>query len=184
MGEPVKKDNKVNWYAAYTHSCQEKQVAARLASLGVEHYLPIRKEIRKWSDRKKLIDAVLIPRIIFIHVRNAERSPLFEKVPGLHHFISFDGPGTAAVIPDSDLERFRALVEAYPQELSITAEKFTKGDRVVVLEGPLKGREFTLVKASGRTCIASGLGILGTALVSFDAANLQKTSNDLSASGR
>ena len=43
------------WYAVHTASRAEKKVAERLKAAGVEHYLPIRVEMREWSDRKKKV---------------------------------------------------------------------------------------------------------------------------------
>ncbi len=43
----------VQWYALRTRSRQEKAAAARLSSVGISNYLPLKSELRQWSDRKQ-----------------------------------------------------------------------------------------------------------------------------------
>lgn len=56
------------WLVAYVQSCLEKKTAERLKAMGVEYYLPIQSEIRQWSDRRKKVDRLVIPMMIFVHV--------------------------------------------------------------------------------------------------------------------
>ena len=51
------KDNFQKWIAVYTKPRHEKIVENELRNKGFEVYLPILKEKRKWSDRKKWIEA-------------------------------------------------------------------------------------------------------------------------------
>lgn len=41
------------WYAVYTSSRAEKKVKIRLDEIGIVNYLPLKTEIRVWSDREK-----------------------------------------------------------------------------------------------------------------------------------
>lgn len=61
------------WLVAYVQSCLEKKTAERLKAMGVEYYLPIQSEIRQWSDRRKKVDRLVIPMMIFVHVTPQER---------------------------------------------------------------------------------------------------------------
>ena len=44
-----------NWVAVYTRPRSEKKAAEELNKAGIEVYLPIQKQIRQWSDRKKAL---------------------------------------------------------------------------------------------------------------------------------
>ncbi|MBS1604608.1 MAG: UpxY family transcription antiterminator [Bacteroidetes bacterium] len=46
------KANGLKWYALYTRPCKEKRVAELLGEKGVEHYCPLKKVQRQWSDRR------------------------------------------------------------------------------------------------------------------------------------
>lgn len=56
------------WFALYTMPRTEKKVHARLASKGVDVYLPLVTTVRQWSDRKKKVQVPLIPSIVFVRV--------------------------------------------------------------------------------------------------------------------
>ena len=44
------------WIAVYTKPRHEKTLAQELEKKGIESYLPLLKERRKWSDRKKWVE--------------------------------------------------------------------------------------------------------------------------------
>ena len=44
------------WFALYTAPRSEKKVEARLGEAGVEHFLPMLKVMRRWSDRVKVVE--------------------------------------------------------------------------------------------------------------------------------
>ena len=69
------------WLVAYVQSCLEKKTAERLKTMGVEYYLPIQSEIRQWSDRRKKVDRLVIPMMIFVHVTPQERPLPLHRCP-------------------------------------------------------------------------------------------------------
>ena len=64
----VKKDAK-KWIAVYTKPRHEKLVEKELQKKGYEVYLPILRERRKWSDRKKWVDFPLFRSYLFVKVQ-------------------------------------------------------------------------------------------------------------------
>jgi len=42
------------WFAIYTQPKMEKTVFQQLVNNKIETYLPLKQEIKQWSDRKKL----------------------------------------------------------------------------------------------------------------------------------
>src|SRR5215475_9965334 len=54
-----------NWYALLTRARHEKIVAQRLGEVGVACFLPVVSELRKWSDRKKLVEFPLFSCYVF-----------------------------------------------------------------------------------------------------------------------
>lgn len=61
-----------SWIALYTRPRSEKKVRAYLDSIGVENYLPVQNQLRQWSDRKKLVEVVVIPMVIFVLIDKSE----------------------------------------------------------------------------------------------------------------
>jgi len=56
------------WYVVYTTPRGEKKANHRLEEKGIETYLPLRKTIRQWSDRKKKIEVPLFTSYLFVYV--------------------------------------------------------------------------------------------------------------------
>lgn len=165
----------MEWYVAYVRSCQEKTVSKRLAELAVEHYIPIRKEWRQWSDRKVLKDRLLLPRVVFIRCSETERLGLFKEIPYLCHFMMDRLSGAPVAVPEKQMDDFRRVVEgsASPVEMRSSSE-FVKGDMVRVTSGPLKGMECEVTDISNKRFLCIRLGLLGVAVTEISASQVEK----------
>ena len=62
----IRKNNSVKWIAVYTKPRHEKTVRNELYKKGYEVFLPLLKEKRKWSDRKKWIEFPLFRSYLFV----------------------------------------------------------------------------------------------------------------------
>lgn len=51
---------------AYVRLHHEKKTAERLTAMNIENFLPVQEEIRQWTYRKKKIERVVIPMMIFV----------------------------------------------------------------------------------------------------------------------
>ena len=45
----------------------EKKVAERLDKMGIENFVPVQQEVHQWSDRRKVVESVLLPMMVFVH---------------------------------------------------------------------------------------------------------------------
>ena len=70
-----------SWLAAYVRLYHEKKTRDRLTAMGIESFLPVQEEIHQWSDRRKKIERVVIPMMIFVHVDPAERAEVLTLCP-------------------------------------------------------------------------------------------------------
>ena len=61
------------WYVALVRMHHEKKVAERLDKMGIENFVPVQQEIHQWSDRRKKVEAVLLPMMVFVHADPKER---------------------------------------------------------------------------------------------------------------
>lgn len=161
------------WYIAYVQSCKERKVAESLGRLGFECYLPVQKELRQWSDRKKLVDRLVLPRLIFVRCMEHERIGIRQDVPYLVGFMAVKGPYTAAVVRDEEMDVFRRMVEG-GRPVSVSAVPLQPGDKVRVVDGPLRGMACELVEVSGRRCLGVSLGALGMATVDLALDSVEK----------
>ena len=56
------------WFAVHTYSRREKVVAQEARDLGVTIFLPTVKEVRKWTDRRKVIESPLFSCYVFVKI--------------------------------------------------------------------------------------------------------------------
>mgnify|MGYP000480525724 FL=1 len=126
-------DNK-KWIAVYTKPRHEKTVENELLKKGFEVYLPLLKQRRKWSDRKKWVEFPLFRSYIF--VKTEIKNALFVlQTLGVVKVVKFGGE--VAVIQNDSIQAIKLMIEGgYMPEAT---DYFVKGDPVEVKDGPLKG---------------------------------------------
>jgi len=136
----------------------------QLAQFNIATYVPTQKVKRRWSDRVKVIDRVVIPGYIFVHCSFADRLRMLEAVRSVYGYIT-DGPHQPAIVPDSELEAFARMVSDSGTEVIRYPDDLAKGDKVKVVSGPLEGLECELVNVMEKSCLAVRLHSVGTMLV-------------------
>jgi transcription antitermination factor NusG len=133
------------WYALQTRPRHEKKVAAELKEKGVEIYLPLIAQVRRWSDRRKIVQMPLFPCYAFVHTSSLAHA----RCAAFYHwgvlgFVSANDQ--ALTIPDSEIEGIRALLAS---KVALTPYPFLKaGQRVRVRGGSLDGIE-GILQANG-----------------------------------
>lgn len=161
------------WLVAYVQSCLEKKTAERLTAMGVECYLPVQTEIRQWSDRRKKVQHLVIPMMIFVHVTPKER-PLPLTLQAVSRYMVLRGESTPAVIPDEQMERFRFMLDYSPEAVELCSTPLAAGDAVKVIKGPLAGLEGELITVGGKSKVAVRLDMLGCAQVDMPIGFVEK----------
>ena len=98
------------WFAVWTRSRQEKTSASMLEALGVPHFLPLKSEVRQWSDRKQTVTVPLFSGYLFVRINPAEDNRLeVLKTPGIAGFV---GNQTGPLpVPDQQIEDIRTVLE-------------------------------------------------------------------------
>jgi transcription antitermination factor NusG len=139
---PPQPENAV-WFALQTRYRFEKKVAAQLSSKGMEVFLPLRTENRKWSDRQKLVTVPLFPGYAFVRAaRSVALRLLVLQTAGVMGFVSF--AGTAATVPQKQIEDLRLLLA---QAVPFSLYPFLRtGQRVRIRGGCLHGVEGLLTQ--------------------------------------
>ena len=163
------------WFVAYVRSCQERRVADLLAAQGIETYVPVQKERHKWSDRVKIVDHLVLPRMVFIRTTKATRYRVAEDYRGrITGFMSHGGPHNPVIIPDNQMADFQYMVSHGGGEVRIALEPLAPGDLVEILSGPLKGFKCELVTLSTKRFATVRLGMLGSAVIDVSLDNVKK----------
>ena len=167
------------WFVAYVRSCQERRVADLLSAQGIETYVPVQKERHKWSDRVKIVDHLVLPRMVFIRTTKAIRYRVAEDFRGrVTGFMSKGGPHNPVIIPDNQMADFQYMVSHGGGEVRIASDPLAPGDRVEILSGPLKGFKCELVTLATRKLATVRLGMLGSAVVEVSLDNVKKVTEE------
>lgn len=150
-----------NWYALYTRSRAEKKVLEQFALKGINAYLPMRRELRQWSDRKKWMEVPAINSYIFAQFTPEDMKKAYD-VQGIVAFVN--DKGKPAIIPDLQIAAMRQTIEAnlcFSIEQNITR----KGDYVRITTGPLTGIEGQISEIRGKNQFCIEISPIGFSII-------------------
>lgn len=154
--------NGANWFAVWTRSRQEKTAATMLETIGVQHFLPLKSEVRQWSDRKQAVMVPLFSGYLFVRINPASDGRLqVLRTPGI---VGLVGNKTGPLpVPDQQIEDIRTVLE---KRVPCTVfPLLDEGDRVRVMRGPLAGVEGRLVRSNSSTRLAISIEMINKSLV-------------------
>ncbi len=152
------------WLVAIVRICHEKKTSARLTKMGIENFLPLQQECHQWSDRRKVIDRVLLPMMLFVHVDLQEQKEVL-TLSAITRYMVLRGESTPAVIPDEQMLRFKFMLDYSEETISMSSSPLLPGEKIRVIKGPLAGLEGELVTVNGKSKVAVRLTMLGCAFV-------------------
>ena len=152
------------WYVALVRMHHEKKVAERLDKMGIESFVPVQQEMHQWSDRRKKVEAVLLPMMVFVCVNPKERMEVL-SFSTVSRYMVLRGESTPAVIPDEQMARFRFMLDYSEEAVCMSSSPLARGEKVRVIKGPLSGLLGELVNVDGKSKIAVRLNMLGCACV-------------------
>jgi transcription antitermination factor NusG len=127
-----------SWFAVQTRPRHEKKVSAGLNDKGVQNFLPLHTERRRWSDRYQAVQLPLFSQYLFVRLPTSleSRVSVLQTV-GVVHFVGGLGKGTP--IPDEQIEILRTIAA---QGIPMRAHEFLRvGQRVRIRGGALEGIE-------------------------------------------
>jgi len=158
------------WYAVYVMPQSEKKVFDRIRAMQIDVYLPLRRSLRQWSDRKKWIEEPLIRGYVFVRIRLRDQVRVLE-VPGVLQFVRFDKQPVP--IPDDQIDALRTFLDS-GYEVDV-ADELLPGEEVEVTEGLLTGMRGQMLERRGKKIFAVQLEHLGkTLIVAVPAAQLRR----------
>jgi transcription termination/antitermination protein NusG len=144
-----------SWFAAYTNSHHEKQVARQFAERHIESFLPLYAARRRWKNGCEMnLVLPLFSNYVFVRIDPRARVQVLE-VPGV---VSLVGFGRAlAPLPDFEIEALRSgmgqrKIEPHPY--------LVVGERVCIKAGPMTGMEGVLVRKKSRLRVVLALDVI------------------------
>lgn len=150
------------WYAIYTKSRSEKKLYEDLKAKGIECYLPLKKELKIWSDRKKWVESPLFSSYVFVKVSTKE---YHEAIGSLYAVCYVTIRGQAVSIRENQIDALRCFLADDNRKIEITNANMKAGDQVEVISGALKGIQGEIVEIRGKHRLAIRFESLGTCVL-------------------
>jgi transcription antitermination factor NusG len=156
------------WYPVYTQPRAEKRAYEALMSKGINAYLPLHRQLKQWSDRKKWVEEPLIRSYLFVNITEQQQSEVL-MTRGISRFLYFSGK--PAMMPDRQISELKLLM-ASPYELEITEDNLQPGEKVFVKAGTLKGMTGEIVSYRSQRQLILRLESIGYSIIVHIAASL------------
>lgn len=135
------------WYIFYLRPRTEKVVCRTLTNLGYEVFCPVIQKIKTWKNRqRKKIRLPLFPNYMFVYTYPHELYTI-RTFPQVVTYVSF--AGKPSTLSNEEVEGIRRMLEL-GKSVCLLSE-YSKGERVRIISGPLKGHEGILVRQRNRS---------------------------------
>ena len=134
----------------YCRPRSEKKVAEKLTASGLTTYVPVQKQRRKWSDRFKMVDVVVIPMIIFVLNDNLDL-PKISKDSNIIKVFTNPGSVAPAKIKDDEIERIKYILGQREVPVDFDPSIFKIDDKVRIVRGNLMGITGEIVSSDENT---------------------------------
>ena len=133
------------WIVVRSKPRSEKVAHNELVKKNIEAYLPLLKERRKWSDRKKWVEFPLFSSYLFARI-DIKDSIFVLQTQGVNTIVKFGKQ--IAIVQNSVIEAIRLAMEGGYQLEPV--EYFVEGNIVEVVAGPMKGVKGIVAKLKGQ----------------------------------
>jgi transcription antitermination factor NusG len=146
-----------SWYAVHTLARHEKRVAAQFEEKRVCTFVPLLRQIRRWSDRRSTVEVPMFSCYAFVRiVQTVEERLKVLRTPGVLSFVGSEKQGTP--IPDEQIENLRTAIRG---RIPCAVHPFIRmGQRVRVRGGSLDGLEGILVRQGGAQSLVISVELL------------------------
>jgi transcription antitermination factor NusG len=145
------------WFVLHTRSRQEKILAGELASMRVDHYLPLVRRQRVYGNRKAVVEEPLFPGYVFLR-GTADQAYQADRTKRVANIIRVNDQRRL----ESELNNIRlalsqnASLDPYPH--------LVRGVRVEVRSGPFQGLQGIIEEKGKDARLILQVDVLGRAV--------------------
>ena len=162
-----------SWYAIRVRLFHELKTKEKLEKMGVECFVPVRKELRVWHDRRVIKERVLTPQLIFLYATEEERIEALRLSAALF-CVCVPGKSIPARIPEAQMQAFIFFITNANKEVDFTETPLREGDRVCIGGGALAGLQGVVVNNKGKHFFALKVEMLGCAIMEIEEEQIEK----------
>jgi len=163
------------WVAAYTRPRSEKETVSELSKiLSTETYAPSQTIMKQWSDRKKKVEVVVIPMIMFAKIATDDDLSKIKQHSLIINLLTLPGQKSVAHIPHEQINQLKYMLDNSDTSVTIEQNKMTLCDKVRVVNGCLRGivGEMSMLKRDKCELVVDR-GLLGYARMTINSSCLE-----------
>lgn len=138
-----------NWYVVYTRPRWEKKIAEKLLAAGIEHYCPVNKVSRQWSDRRKIVLEPVFKGYVFVRLEDKKKWDI-RNVSGILNFVHW--LGKPARIRDEEIDTIRKFLFEF-DDVQVEKKDFGMNDKVRITKGVLMDYEGMVLSVYGNRAV-------------------------------
>lgn len=153
-------DNRVNWYVARTRYFRhELKVRDWLTERGISCYVPtIQTRVkRQRKSGTRVVEKPAAPNLVFVQSTKEDACALVADYGLPMQFLVDCATHRMMVVPEKQMSDFQRVFEYSIDEGGLVDQPLEVGERVRVIEGPLKGVEGFVLELLGRTYVLVSL---------------------------
>jgi len=120
----------------YTRPRHEKKVQSELTEINIKSFLPIKKQLRFYHDRNKIIDTPLFPSYVFIYLDKVESYYRSMDISGALYYVRTGKE--IAIVSESVINNIK-LVADQAKDFELSDKRFVPGRKVIIIKGALAG---------------------------------------------
>ncbi len=157
------------WYVVYTRPRWEKKVAGILLGKGIEHYCPLNKVMKQWSDRKKIVLEPLFKGYIFVKLQETTKWEI-KNIDGILNFVYW--LGKPAVVRETEIVTIKKFLQEF-SSVEVIERQLDINSKVLIKQGVLMNYHGIIVEIHGNKAKVNieSMGIQLSAV--FDKKNLE-----------
>lgn len=169
------------WFVAIVNARHEKAVVEKLLQLGIGAYAATQREMHQWANgRRRAVDRVVIPSMVFIHCSDQERLCIVQ-LPYILRFLvnraadsgSLNKP--VAVIPQEEMDRLQFILGHSDTPVNFVPTVYRIRDNVRVIRGPLRDLVGQITENSdGSHSLKVGMAMLGGVVIRINACDVER----------
>lgn len=158
-----------NWYVVYTRPRWEKKIAENMLRVGIEHYCPINKVTRQWSDRKKTVLEPIFKGYVFVKIEDEKKWDI-KTIPGILNFVHW--LGKPARIREEEIDTIRKFLKEF-DDVTVEKKDFGLNEKVRITQGVLMNYEGMVISVFGNRAIVKIDSLDLQLSAQFDKKNLE-----------
>ena len=157
----IKRNSEKQWYVFYVQTRHEKKVNKRLLEYGFEPYLPLKRVLKQWSQRKKWIEEPLFRSYIFVRISQSQLVKVLE-VPGIITYVKH--VGKPAVIRQQHIDLLRKMLTS-DTTFELSSSRVEVGSEIEIQTGPFRGFKGFVKEVRGSRKLVVNLGSIDYTII-------------------